>query len=182
MAKFLPGHSVSIEIRNKISNRMQGRIPWNKGLTKETDERVAECASKTKEIFLTGKRAKPKGRKPFHKIPKQELEKPLSTREIINASDRKIFNVDPRLYNRLKSYGVPIRSKSEALKGRKILWADKIGKAQIGKEISMEQRRKQSQRMLGHIAWNKGIPRDEETKKLLSELAICIQRRTKRKY
>jgi hypothetical protein len=34
------GRTPSLETRLKLSNSLKGNIPWNKGLTKETDERV----------------------------------------------------------------------------------------------------------------------------------------------
>jgi len=37
------------EIRKKISDTLKGNIPWNKGLTKEIDERVAKNARSTSE-------------------------------------------------------------------------------------------------------------------------------------
>lgn len=44
---------------------VRGHIPWNKGLTKELDERVAKHAIKIKEDFASGKRISPtKGKHP----------------------------------------------------------------------------------------------------------------------
>lgn len=31
------------EVKKKMSEKRKGRIPWNKGLTKFTDERLANC-------------------------------------------------------------------------------------------------------------------------------------------
>lgn len=45
------GKKHSVENRKKMSEGLRGHIPWNKGLTKETDERVRKCGlneSKTK--------------------------------------------------------------------------------------------------------------------------------------
>lgn len=36
------------EVKKKLSEAKKGRIPWNKGLTKCTDERLANCGRKSK--------------------------------------------------------------------------------------------------------------------------------------
>lgn len=42
------GKQVSEETRKKLSESMKGRVGWNKGLTKETDERVKKMAESLK--------------------------------------------------------------------------------------------------------------------------------------
>lgn len=49
------GHSVSPETRLKISNSKKGCVPWNKGLKKESDERIADLAKKVSSA-KTGKK------------------------------------------------------------------------------------------------------------------------------
>ena len=44
ISKSNTGKILSLETRNKISNSRKGKIAWNKGLTKETDNRVAKYA------------------------------------------------------------------------------------------------------------------------------------------
>lgn len=46
IAEANTGKCCSQETRDKISKSEKGRIPWNKGLNKETDERIAKYAEK----------------------------------------------------------------------------------------------------------------------------------------
>lgn len=43
---------LSDETKTKISRKLKGRIPWNKGLTKETDERLAKSGENWKNNRL----------------------------------------------------------------------------------------------------------------------------------
>lgn len=61
LSEKFKGHVVSEETRQKISNAGKGRIPWNKGLTKETDSRVAENVTAIVQM------AKNKTRTPWNK-------------------------------------------------------------------------------------------------------------------
>lgn len=56
VSEKLMGHDVSEETRKKIGESGIGREPWNKGLTKEKDERIMEVSKKVSEwnkTFLT---------------------------------------------------------------------------------------------------------------------------------
>uniref|UniRef100_A0A6M3IPE7 Nuclease associated modular domain-containing protein n=1 Tax=viral metagenome TaxID=1070528 RepID=A0A6M3IPE7_9ZZZZ len=44
ISKSLNGHVFSNETKEKIRNTLKGNVAWNKGLTKDTDERVAKYA------------------------------------------------------------------------------------------------------------------------------------------
>jgi len=50
----------SEERKRKISESMKGRIPWNKGLTKETDERVASNGKSVAKSWTTKERQRHK--------------------------------------------------------------------------------------------------------------------------
>ena len=69
-----------------------------------------------------------------------------------------IFNCSTQtILNRLKEFNIKRRSYSDSLKGRKILWKDKIGKKSLGRKLSKEARLKLSNSFLGRKAWNKGL-------------------------
>ena len=48
-AGYYPGRTISEEAKIKNSNSCKGRIPWNKGLTKETDDRVKKYSEKLRK-------------------------------------------------------------------------------------------------------------------------------------
>lgn len=56
------GKILSVETRNKISNALKGRIPWNKGLTKETSLILLEQGKKH-SIKIKGKPSWNKGKR-----------------------------------------------------------------------------------------------------------------------
>jgi hypothetical protein len=47
--KYFLTNKVSQETRSKMSKSFKGRIPWNKGLTREVDARVNNCYKKSKK-------------------------------------------------------------------------------------------------------------------------------------
>jgi group I intron endonuclease len=44
--------NITEETKKKISNTLKGNIPWNKGLTQETDVRVKKIADKTRKLKI----------------------------------------------------------------------------------------------------------------------------------
>lgn len=59
LSKITKGHTLSEEAKQKISKANKGKIAWNKGLTKETDERIRKNIEKRtitiKRLYSEGK-------------------------------------------------------------------------------------------------------------------------------
>ena len=117
----------SEETKRKISESVKGNIPWNKGLTNETDKRVMKSS-----ISKSGQRRSEET--------KQKMR--------------------------------------ESHKGQVGYWKDKhrspltrikISEAHKGIPISEEAKRKISEKLKGHIGWNKGGHLSEETKRKMSK-------------
>lgn len=71
ISEALEGITRSEETKRKISKATKGRIPWCKGLTKETDRRVMQIAEK-----MTGKTLSEDARRKVSKFMKQHLSDP----------------------------------------------------------------------------------------------------------
>ena len=53
IGKSLIGKEISTETKEKISKSKQNSIPWNKGLTKDYDDRIKSISSKNKGKHLS---------------------------------------------------------------------------------------------------------------------------------
>lgn len=90
------------------------------------------------------------------------LDKKLSYSEIAKRKNCSIQTV----CNYMKKYKIQARTYSESLSGRKILWKDKIAKANFGKKLSKEVRQKISLSKIGKPAWNKGLTKFKNPDKI----------------
>ena len=90
------GKKLSNETKEKISNSLAGNVPWNKGLTKETDERVSKISS-SKMGHLVSNETKEKLKKANtgKKVDKQRLEIKL-TKEYITKKKNNSFNTSKK--------------------------------------------------------------------------------------
>lgn len=111
------GKSPSLDTRNKISDSLRGNIPWNKGtkglvkswnkgLTKETDDRIRQAAEKQKVNYTEEHRkinAETCKKRKGIKIPQDKLKIKL-TKEYITRKKNNSFNkskVEEDLYTQL---------------------------------------------------------------------------------
>lgn len=109
------GKSVSPENRAKMAARLRGKPAWNRGLTKETDERVRESADKLsktrKRMFADNQLVSPTQNKPRSDEAKRkmsetrkrlyasgELVHPWSGRKHSEESKRKMSETHKRMY------------------------------------------------------------------------------------
>jgi len=84
--------TLSIKIKNKISKSKKGSIAWNKGLTKETDSRVAQYANKNKGKTRT------KEQKELISIrTKDGMNNDRVKQAISNANKKRIYTKEQRL-------------------------------------------------------------------------------------
>jgi len=121
--------SYSEETINKMSESHKGRIPWNKGLSKETDERLKKLSDKTK-----GRISPLRGRKvgPFSEEHKRRLSenatnrKPISEetkKKLSEASKRMWANASQEKKDRMRNKGKIMSDEARAnMSKAKLVW------------------------------------------------------------
>ena len=103
------------ERHNKLSNLRKGKIPWNKGLTKETNERVAQYANKLKNRQFSEEHKKKLSEAHKHSIVSDETKRKLSeahkgrkpsknTLDAIKLKNRKIILYNNITYNSINDF------------------------------------------------------------------------------
>lgn len=98
----------------------------------------------------------------------QQLHKLYWDEKKSTAEIGRFFGVDAvTIRSRMREYGIPVRTVSESLKGRKILWADKIGKASLGKRLTAAAKRKISKARKGQPSWNRGLTKAQHQNEFL---------------
>jgi hypothetical protein len=148
---------VSFETRQKISKAHKGLIPWNKGLTKDVDDRIKSFwegkkhSEETKQKISKAHKGK--------KIPKHIIYKIIESRKNYKHSEETKRKIG--LGNKGKKRSEEhIKNLSHSLKGRK--------SPMKGKKLSEETKKKMSNSLKGRMSWNKGKKLSEEHKKKLS--------------
>lgn len=153
----------SLEVRQKMSERLKGCEPWNKGLkgcfSEETLQKMRnkKLSDETKEKIrqsTIGKIISIETRKKLSKAHKGKPKTPFSEKHLENLS---IAHLGQTAWNK----GIK----------NKYIW---VKKDNICKHILLDELEKYLQegyergRIVNWEAWNKGIPMSEETKKKLS--------------
>ena len=178
ISEKLKGHLVSEKTRKSIGQSKLGKPAWNKGkkgvqtswckgLSKETDPRLAALGRNLSKIL--------REKSPHYILLTKERLEDLYVEQKLSANEvgRRLGVYTDLILSKLREYSIPVRTKSESLKGRKITWANKIGDAQRGKPkvLTSEMRQALGNKWRGKPAWNRDIPRDEKTRKKLRSVA-----------
>ena len=159
ISQLLMGHTVSEETRRKISLANKGTPPPNKGKTyfelygDRAEEHIERNRRNNKyyQNLPEVKKKKSIDHTKYH-YSRETLEdlyvmQQLSLKEVADLLGATVASV----WGRLKRYEIPRRTRSEALKGRKITWGDKIGAAHKGKVVSKATKQLQSEAMLKRL-------------------------------
>jgi len=155
---------------------MEGRIPWNKGLTKETDSRIKKMANSISKATL--------GRIPWNKGLTKETDDRV--RKYAQSLEGRFFSADTKhkLSEAMKKAIVEGKRRTDTTKGMKI-WSIHRH-PQLGKPLSGETKRKSSlshinrwkdpiyrqkvtQALKGKVGRNKGVKLSPETLRIMSE-------------
>lgn len=162
-----------------VAKHRTGRIGWNKGLTKETDERVRkmeEKSSKTrKERHIIPWNKNLTNRKAKRRIGSSKIKSKIPRKELINLyldKQKSIVELS-KIYNHcqgylkrvMKEYGIPLRNQKES--------ASLGNKDRIFSDESIELMKKTRRKMVeeGRMKiWNEGLTKEtDERLKLAGE-------------
>ncbi len=136
----LYGYNIILEEGGK--ELPKGKIPWNKGLTKETDERIARGALNNSESQ--------KGKK-------------LSIETCSKMGEAKKGRL-PWNTGLTKENNESLKQMSEAKTGKNLTeeHKKKIGESGKGRKHTEETKLKISKKRKGHIGWNKGLTKETD--------------------
>jgi hypothetical protein len=154
------GHPVSEETRRKLSESHRGKpsprrgkrggTPWNKGLTAETCEKLAEIGRK----ISVANRGKPSWLKGKH-LPTEVKEKISLAMKGRTPWNKGFKGITAKMEE----------AKQHMLEGLKRGWG-----WNKGIPLSEEQRRKLSESLRGHASWNKGRKMPESMREKASQI------------
>jgi very-short-patch-repair endonuclease len=133
--RILKGRHFSEDHKNKISLAKKGKPPWNKGLTKETDERVARYA-------------KPRTRKRSTEKTRQMLANTMRLKWVNKSSEEKAFMIEVLRKNNKNL------SKERRLK-------ISVGAKNFWNNLSLEERRQKIRKCLSFITNRKNVSKGQ---------------------
>jgi nitrate/nitrite-specific signal transduction histidine kinase len=176
-----------------IKNALKGKVPWNKGLSAETDKRVAESAKKqsesqkgkiswssglTKETDERIEKMSKSIRKTWTKEKRQHQSKILTANPKRIGKNHPMYGISPRERMNSEIYEQWRKNISKSNKGRtpwnKGLSAETDKRVAESNKHQSENRQKNKDKYLGKQGWSKGLTK--ETDKRIENLGKSISK------
>ncbi len=150
------GSNLGIKVSEEQLVNYRGKVPWNKGLTKETDERIVEYGKKVSESLINNPNIKKFGQEnPFYgkKHSEEQIKAWSDMRKGIPFAEEHKNNMKGKIpWNKGLS-----KNDNEILAQ---MSKKKIGKAAWNKGLTKET----DERIKGHESWNKGLTKETSEK------------------